>query len=337
MGTDDYDCEWEKEVGEFEKTKAGVKGLVDSGIKKVPRFFINTSDKLPNGNYTKDGLKVEIPVIDFQGIIDEIRRASETWGFFQMVNHGVPMCVLDAILEITQRFHEQPTEAKMELYSSDSWCNVRFYTLYGHLSKPDVANWRDAFSCRFVDDVVDPGVIPPVCRDEIIEYTKNMINMRNVLSELFSEALGLSPDFLEKIQCMKGEYLSCLYYPPCPEPDLTFGTVKRNDPTILTILGQDRSGGLQAHHNNWVDVPPIPGALLADIGDLLQLITNDKFKSVEHRVLARSTGTQVSVACFFYPSTQQMVKAYGPIKELLSEDNPALYREVNYIEFVPHY
>ncbi|PIN23100.1 Iron/ascorbate family oxidoreductase [Handroanthus impetiginosus] len=348
MGTDYYDYEWEKEMDDFEKTKAGVKGLVDSGIKKVPRFFINTSEKLPSRDYSKDGLKIEIPVIDFQGIegggsrrmeiIDEIRRASETWGFFQMVNHGVPMSVLDAILESTRRFHEQPTEAKMELYSSDSRRNVRFYTLYGHLSKPDVANWRDAFSCRFMDDAVDPEVIPPVCRDEIIKYMKHMINMRNVLSELLSEALGLSPDFLEQIQCMKGEYLSCLYYPPCPEPDLTFGTVKHNDPTILTILVQDSSGGLQVHHdNNWVDVHPIPGALLANIGDLLQLITNDKFKSVEHRVLARSTGTRVSVACFFYPSTQQMIKAYGPIKELLSEDNPALYREVNYIEFVSHY
>lgn len=68
-----------------------------------------------------------------------------------------------------------------------------------------------------------------------------------------------------------------------------------------------------------------------------QLITNDKFMSVEHRVLARSMGSRVSAACFFYPSAEQMVKAYGPIKELLSEDNPARYREVSYIDFVTHY
>ncbi|PIN23114.1 Iron/ascorbate family oxidoreductase [Handroanthus impetiginosus] len=350
MATDDYDYdyEWEKEVEEFEKSKAGVKGLVDSGIKKVPRFFINTSEMLPNRDYTKDGVKVEIPVIDFQGIerggsrrieiIDEIRRASESWGFFQMINHRVPMSVLDAILESTRRFHEQPKEAKMELYSSDGRRNVRFYTINGHLKKPDVASWRDAFSCTFMDDVVDPKVIPPVCRDKIIEYMKHMIDMRNILSELLSEALGLSPDFLEQMQCMKSEYLSCLYYPACPEPDRTFGTGKHSDPTILTILVQDDMGGLQIHHdNNWVDVPPIPGALIANIGDLLQLLTNDKFKSVEHRVLAMSMGTRVSAACFFYPSTQQMVKAYGPIKELLSEDNPAVYKEVNYIEFVTQY
>ncbi|XP_020550679.1 1-aminocyclopropane-1-carboxylate oxidase homolog 11-like [Sesamum indicum] len=346
MATDDYD--WEKEVEEFEKTKAGVKGLVDSGITKVPRFFIRPLEKLPGRANSRDGLHVQIPVIDFQGvegngtqrrqIVDEIRKASETWGFFQIVNHGVPTSVTDGILESTRRFHEQPKEAKMDLYSSDGRRNVRFYTVNGHLKKPEVAAWRDAFSCTFMDDVLDPKLIPPVCRNEITEYMNQMINVRDVLSELLSEALGLSRDFLERLQCMKSEYLSCLYYPPCPEPDRTLGTVKHSDPTILTVLVQDDSGGLQIHHHDdWLDVPPVQGALIINIGDFLQLITNDKFKSVEHRVLARSKGTRVSAACFFYPSSEQIMKAYGPIQELLSEENPALYREVSYIDFLTHY
>ncbi|PIN10860.1 Deacetoxyvindoline 4-hydroxylase [Handroanthus impetiginosus] len=226
MATDDYDYEWEKEVEEFEKSKACVKGLVDFGIKKVPRFFINISEKLPNRDYTKDGLRVEIPIVDFKGIdrgggrrieiIDEIRRASKTWGFFQMINHGVPMSALDAILESTQRFHEQPKEAKMELYYSNSRHNMRFYIINGHLKKTDVAGWGDAFLCTFMDDVVDPEVIPPICRDEIIEYMKHMINMRNFLSKLLSKALGISLDFLEQMQYMKSECLLCLYYPAYP-------------------------------------------------------------------------------------------------------------------------
>ncbi|KAL0419789.1 UNVERIFIED_CONTAM: 1-aminocyclopropane-1-carboxylate oxidase11 [Sesamum radiatum] len=275
MATDDCDYDWEKEVEEFEKTKTGVKGLVDSGITKVPRFFISPLEKLPDRANSRDALHVQIPVIDFQGvagngtrrmqIVDEIRKASETWGFFQIVNHGVPASVMDGILESTRRFHEQPEEAKTDLYSSDGRRNVRFYTINGHLKKPEVASWRDAFSCTFTDDFLDPEFIPPVCRlylnlkagilifcnlmkpcrNEITEYMNQMINVRDVLSELLSEALGLSRDFLERLQCMKSEYLSCLYYPACPEPDRTLGTVRHSDPTILTVLVQDDSGGLQ--------------------------------------------------------------------------------------------
>ncbi|KAL8530325.1 hypothetical protein ACS0TY_007381 [Phlomoides rotata] len=339
------DYEWEKEVEMFEKTKGGVKGLVDCGITEVPRFFISPSS---SSSSEPRGVKVEIPVIDFQGmerggdrrreIINDIRKASQTWGFFQIVNHGVPMSVMEAILEGTRRFHEQPKEAKMDLYSSDGRRDVRFYTLNGNLKREDVASWRDAFACTFMDGIVSPHLIPSVCRNEISDYMKYMNNLRDLVSELLSEALGLRKDELEKMHCMKSEYLTCLYYPPSPEPDKTFGTVQHSDPTTLTILIQDHSGGLQINNDgDWVDVPPISGALIANIGDLLQIISNDKFKSVEHRVVARSRGTRVSAACFFYPGVEQMVKAYGPIKELVSQEKPAVYREVSYIEYVTHY
>lgn len=69
----------------------------------------------------------------------------------------------------------------------------------------------------------------------------------------------------------------------------------------------------------------------------LQLVSNDRFKSVEHQVLANHAGPRVSVACFFtlnfYPST----RLYGPIKELLSEDHPPLYRETSLQNFSAHY
>lgn len=69
----------------------------------------------------------------------------------------------------------------------------------------------------------------------------------------------------------------------------------------------------------------------------LQLISNDRFKSVEHRVAAKNIGPRVSVACFFtlhlYPTT----KLYGPIKELLSEDHPQVYRETTIKDFIAYY
>ena len=70
---------------------------------------------------------------------------------------------------------------------------------------------------------------------------------------------------------------------------------------------------------------------------MLQLITNDKFTSVEHRVIAKRVGPRRSVACFIYPRNKNQSKPYGPVKELLSDRNPQIYRENSFNEYIRYY
>ena len=92
------------------------------------------------------------------------------------------------------------------------------------------------------------------------------------LFEILSMALGLKPEYLKDMGCFNLYSVICHYYPHCPQPELTLGARRHSDPSFLTILLQDQICGLQVfHENQWIDVNPISGDSVVNIGGFLQV------------------------------------------------------------------
>lgn len=158
----------QSELKAFDDTKAGVKGLVDAGITEVPRFFIQPPETL------KINTQLKFPIIDLQGIdledpvtrkeiVEKVRDASETWGFFQVVNHGIPCSVLEEMIDGVRRFYEQDTEVKKQWYTRDPTKRFVYNSNFDLYSSP-AANWRDTFYCIIAPNPLSPQDLPSVCR-----------------------------------------------------------------------------------------------------------------------------------------------------------------------------
>ncbi|WP_180059013.1 2OG-Fe(II) oxygenase family protein, partial [Acinetobacter sp. YH12227] len=332
-----------KDIKEFDDAKIGIKGLVDSGITTIPRFFVHPpetlSDIKPMSNTTLPDPGV-IPTIDLSGLTSDLRStivekvacASREMGFFQITNHGIEPEVLERVIGAVKDFHEQPAEIKARVYRRDMSPGFAFLTNVD-LFHSKAANWNDAFYLRMGPTLPELDEIPEIIRDEMLGWGQYTKKLAEVLMELLCEGLGVEKGRLKELSFTEAPIMVGNYYSYCPQPDLTMGIKCHTDPGALTILLPHQNGRLQVKHGQeWVDVKYVPGALVVNIGDILRILSNDQYKSVEHRLLASSSHEpRVSVVVFFHPSEKESL--YGPLPELISPEKPALFQQFKYTDY----
>ncbi|KAF5743428.1 Flavanone 3-dioxygenase [Tripterygium wilfordii] len=314
--------------------------VISTGIRysNLPESYVRPESERPR--LSEVSTCENVPVIDLgcqdrTQIVRQICDACKDYGFFQVINHGVSREVTEQMLQVAFDFFRLPVEEKLKLYSDDPSKTMRLSTSF-NVNKEKVHNWRDylRLHCYPLDKYLPEWPSnPPSFKGIVRNYCIQVRQLGYRVEEFIAESLGLEKDYITKVLGEQGQHMAVNYYPPCPEPELTYGLPGHTDPNALTILLQDlQVPGLQVLKDaKWVAVNPHPNAFVINIGDQLQALSNGRYKSVWHRAVVNAYKPRMSVASFLVPSDDAVI---SPPKALTGYDGSgALYKDFTYPEY----
>ncbi|XP_020231504.1 protein DOWNY MILDEW RESISTANCE 6-like [Cajanus cajan] len=319
--------------------------LISNGfmVGSVPEDYIFPPDLRP-GNL-EIPLSSNIPVIDLSeaqngdrtNTIHKIIKASQEFGFFQVINHGISVNLMNDVRSVFKELFEMPAEEKQKLCSNDPSKTCKMLTSSSNYATEKVHLWRDNFRhpCHPLEQWQHLWPQNPIRYRECVGVFSVEVKMlaSRILS-LISEGLGLKCGYFDN-DLTGSMLLNVNHYPPCPEPSLTLGIIKHSDPNLITILLQDDVCGLQVFKDGkWITVEPIPNAFVVNIGHQLQIISNGKLRSSEHRAVTNSRVSRTSAAFFVAPSDECIVE---PAQALTDEHHPPIFKSFKYKDFNSYY
>ncbi|WP_350334387.1 isopenicillin N synthase family dioxygenase [Coralliovum pocilloporae] len=268
-----------------------------------------------------------IPVLDLAPLVrgEDTSSLARTFalaygetGFGYVINHGIDPALRAAVFDASKRFHALPEEKKQAIALNG---NHRGYIaintstdVTSDLAEVTKPNQSASFMMMREDAVADPDTYlsgpnqwPELdgFREVCEAYAEAMTGLGQKLMGLALEAIGVTDRSILTAFDPPTLWLRLLHYPPqSPQaPDDLYGSAPHKDFGCLTLLAQDDVGGLQVQtpEGRWVDAPPMEGAFVVNVGDMLHRLSNGRLLSTPHRVINTSGQERYSVPFFFDP------------------------------------
>uniref|UniRef100_A0A5B7A7A7 gibberellin 2beta-dioxygenase n=1 Tax=Davidia involucrata TaxID=16924 RepID=A0A5B7A7A7_DAVIN len=274
----------------------------------------------------------EVPLIDLSrlngGELEreeckrEIAKASQEWGFFQVVNHGISREILERMRREQVKLFKKPFHEKInDMHLSFSAGSYRWGTPSATCLRQ--LSWSEAFHVPLTD-ISGSGALTSLS-STMQQFATTVSDLAQKLAEILAEKMGHKSIFFKE-NCLPSTcYLRMNRYPPCPISSEVFGLMPHTDSDFLTILHQDQIGGLQlVKDGKWIAVKPNQEALIINIGDLFQAWSNGIYSSVQHRVVTNKLVERFSAAYFLCPSYDTVIQ---------SCIEPSIYRRFSFREY----
>ncbi len=297
----------------------------------------------------------DIPAIDFArldepGMRRALDHACRDWGFFHLTGNAIDgelcrlmhaaMHAFFALPLAKKRTLERAADNPWGFYDRELTKNVRDWKEIFDVGPDIPADGLHAARAQW-PDTTGPHQLPGF-RETIQAFSAACEVVALRLLEAVSANLGMPAQHLNS--CFDAAHTSFLrlnYYPPCADPAPAnavsipehghLGISRHTDSGALTVLLQDMQPGLQVlHDNRWHLIAPRADALVINIGDIVQVWSNDRYRAPLHRVLANADAPRFSAPYFYNPS---YATTYAPLAGACDATHPPLYRAISWREF----
>jgi len=269
--------------------------------------------------------------------VDELRRVVHEVGFFYVTGHGIDPELATRIHDVSRAFFALPEADRLEIENVNS-PQFRGYTRFGHevtngrvdqrdqidisrevparAPSPDEPQWL-----RLRGPNLWPTALPEL-RDVATAWLEQLEALGQTLLRALSLALGQPADlFAEAVDPPEVLLKLIRYVTPLGDVGDRQGVGAHRDTGFLSFVHQDAVGGLQVERDGrLIDVPSVAGALVVNIGEMLQLVSGGYFKATVHQVVSPPPGTErYSVAYFFNPKLEATLTPVDLPAELAAE------------------
>jgi isopenicillin N synthase-like dioxygenase len=270
------------------------------------------------------------------------------WGLFHVVGHGIPPGELERFADAMRRLFELPIAEKEGIRRT----RENAWGWYDAELTKNRRDWKEVFDYGVEREAGAPAPAHsdgvnrwpdrhPELRDALLAHYHHCARISRGLVHALCAGLSLEPDTLDAAFTEHTSYQRLNRYVPCPDPATADAPLlpsrgqlavhHHTDAGAVTLLWQDEHAGLQVQRGEQlVLIEPVANALTVNLGDMLQVWSNDHYRSPIHRVVASPEHTRFSAPFFWNPSYPTICE---PLPALLHGGERARYRPVSWARF----